>query len=184
MTSAKFTFNRIQEYWQTHTESDAIAEIPKDNLQLLENVEFSDSPYESHFFDSVRSRYQSVDCQHCVVSIEDNTLRFYSRCVMSPLMMEEDTIGRIGVTDSQLKLIEDEPIDKKVENVVRYVHGQQIRFVSRIKKMTETITDVNEMTKDEANELWVYNRLGFITDDEVENIWKTDGNKILGIALS
>ena len=80
-------------------------------------------------------------------------------------------------------LINDKSINEQVKYVVKYAHKYQLKCAARIQRITETVTDVKKMSKDEANELWVYNRLGFITDEEVDQIWQ-DGNKICAIALS
>lgn len=182
MISTKFTFNQIQEFWNTHTETDAITELSKDSLNLLENIDFHPEPYSSSLLDLKKNRYNSVDCRHCVVLIVNNTLQFHSGWNLSPIMIE-DTIGRIGITYSQLALINDKSINQQVECIVKYAHKQQLKCAARIQQITKTVTDVKKMTKDEANEIWIYNRLGFITDEEVDQIWQ-DGNKICAIALS
>lgn len=173
------TFNKIQEYWNTHTVADAIAELPKDDLQLLENVESSDSLYEDAFL-------RAIDCRCFNVLIRENTLRFRMMPTMpnQPSMFPGYDIGKIGITESQLKLISSVPREKQVEYVVKYAKAQQIQHVKRIQQITETVTDVNELTKQQAEELVIYERLEFITDDDVKSLWNVDCHYIWGISVS
>lgn len=93
-------------------------------------------------------------------------------------------IGKIGITESQLKLISGAPREKQVEYVVKYAKAQQIQHVKRIQQITETVTDVNELTKQQAEELVIYERLEFITDDDVKSLWDVDYHYIWEISVS
>lgn len=174
------TISQIVKFWRQHSiEEKSLANSIKESyVRIIQESQLKDTKF------SIRDNqwYKDSDVSKFYVAIntKENSLQIVNNA--RNFDDNPNLIGFVEITTNQFEFLQVLTVDKQISLFIKFVKEIQLLYSASLNKVFLKINQIEGLSKDQANDVFIAHNLHFVSDNELTEMWHTDFETVMKIA--
>lgn len=174
------TISQIVKFWQRHSvdEKGLADSIQENYLEIVQESQMKNNEFNIQNFEW----YKDADYSklYIAINLKDDSLQIVEG--IRNLGKNPDLIGYAEITNNQFEFLQSMPIDEQIPAIIKFVKDLQLLYSTSLNKILLNVNNINELSKDQANDIFVAHNFYYISDDDLKQMYNTDFRTVKKLA--
>lgn len=174
------TISQIVKFWQRHSvdEKGLADSIQENYLEIVQESQMKNNEFNIQNFEW----YKDADYSklYIAINLKDDSLQIVEG--IRNLGKNPDLIGYAEITNNQFEFLQSMPIDEQIPAIIKFVKDLQLLYSTSLNKILLNVNNINELSEDQANDIFVAHNFYYISDDDLKQMYNTDFRTVKKLA--